>query len=187
MEPGELDPSEHALREAVLAGSETAWRALYEANFDALYAFVWHRAGRQTHRADEIAQETWLVAVRRIADFDPAHAPFEAWLKGIAANVLRNHRRRWQRDSRTGSLNPDQAPQSDGLSEAGEQMALALSGLPARYQAVLRAKYEEKLTVIEIGQRLGSTAKAVESMLSRAREALRRAYTRLETDMQPEE
>jgi RNA polymerase sigma-70 factor (ECF subfamily) len=183
MEPGELDPSEHALREAVLAGSEAAWRALYEANFDALYTFVWHRAGRQTHRADEVVQETWLVAVRRIAAFDPACGPFEAWLKGIAANVLKNHRRRWQRDSRTHSLEAEQAsPQNDGLSEAGELMALALTGLPARYQTVLRAKYEEKLTVNEIGQRLGSTAKAVESMLSRAREALRRAYDNLQTE-----
>ncbi|HWB09249.1 MAG TPA: sigma-70 family RNA polymerase sigma factor [Pirellulales bacterium] len=177
-----MDPSEHALREAVLAGSETAWRALYEANFDALYAFVWHRAGRQTHRADEVVQETWLVAVRRIADFDPSHAPFEAWLKGIAANVLRNHLRRWKRDSRTSSLDSAQVSQTDGLSDAGERMALALTGLPARYQAVLRAKYEEKLTVNEIGQRLGSTAKAVESMLSRAREALRRAYDKLQTE-----
>jgi RNA polymerase sigma-70 factor (ECF subfamily) len=183
MEPGELDPSEQALREAVLAGSETAWRALYEANFDALYAFVWHRAQRHAHRTDDVVQETWLVAVRRIADFDPACGPFEAWLKGIAANVLKNHRRRWQRDSRTHSLDAEQAPpQSEGLSQAGELMALALTGLPAGYQAVLRAKYEEKLTVNEIGERLGRTAKAVESMLSRAREALRHAYDKLQTE-----
>lgn len=181
MEPGELDPSEHALREAVLAGSETAWRALYEANFDSLYTFIWHRAGRQTYRADEVAQETWLVAVRRIADFDPAQAPFDAWLKGIAANVLKNHGRRWNRDSRSHQLDID-PPQNDRISEASELVVLALTGLPARYQAVLRAKYEEKLTVNEIGQRLGSTAKAVESMLSRAREALRRAYDKLQIE-----
>ena len=46
-----------------------------------------------------MVQETWLVAVRRVADFDPAQGNFDAWLKGIAANVLKNQRRRWQRDA----------------------------------------------------------------------------------------
>ncbi|HQU44070.1 MAG: hypothetical protein B7Z73_01605 [Planctomycetia bacterium 21-64-5] len=178
-----MDPHAQALREAVLAGSETAWRALYEEHFDAIYGFVWHRAQRHPHRTEEIVQETWLVAVRRIADFDPAQGTFEAWLKGIAANVLKNHRRRWQRDSRTQSLDAEPAsPQSDGRCEAGELMTLALTALPARYQAVLRAKYEERLSVNEIGERLGSTAKSVESMLSRAREALRRAYQELQSE-----
>lgn len=178
-----MDSREQALREAVLAGSETAWRALYDGNFDALYAFVWHRAGRNVHRTDEIVQETWLVAVRRIADFDPAKGSFDAWLKGIAANVLKNHRRRWQRDDHTRTLDLDQpAPAAEGPSQAGELMALALTALPMQYQAVLRAKYEERLSVSEIGRRWGSTAKAIESMLSRARQALRRAYEKLQSE-----
>src|SRR5487761_1265710 len=177
MESAELDSQEQALREAVLAGSETAWRALYEANFDALYAFVWRRTRRNGHRTDEVVQETWLVAVRRSAAFDPAQGAFESWLKGIASNVLKNQRRRWQRDSRTQPLDSEPtAPQGGGPWEAGELMALAMTALPERYRVVLRAKYEERLSVIEIGRRLGSTAKAAESLLSRAREALRRAY-----------
>ena len=179
----ELDPQEQALREAVLAGSETAWRALYESHFDSLYAFVWHRARSNAHRTDEVVQETWLVAVRRITDFDPTKGTFEAWLKGIASNVLKNHRRRWRRDSRTQPLDGADPPSpTEGHCEAGEVMALALTALPDRYQVVLRAKYEERLSVMEIGQRLGSTAKAVESMLSRAREALRRAYEQLRSE-----
>jgi RNA polymerase sigma-70 factor (ECF subfamily) len=175
-----LDPRDQALREAVLAGSEAAWQALYESHFDAIYAFVWHRAGSSAHRTDEIVQETWLVAVRRVADFDPTQGTFDAWLKGIAANVLKNHRRRWQRDSRTRSLDAEQAsPQSGEVSEAGELMAVALTALPPHYQAILRAKYEERLSVNEISQRLGGTSKSIESLLSRARDALRRVYEKL--------
>lgn len=99
-----MEPQEQALRDAVLAGSEPAWRALYEANFDALYAYVFHRTGRNRHRSDDVVQETWLVAVRRISDFDPRRGAFESWLKGIAAKVLKNHRRRWQRDDRAQPL-----------------------------------------------------------------------------------
>ena len=183
IESAESDPRDQALRDAVLAGSASAWQALYESHFEALYAFVWHRTGRQSHRTDEIVQETWLVAVRRIADFDPRQGSFDGWLKGIAANVLNNHRRRWQRDSRTQSLEVEQAsPPTGTTSEAGELIALALTALPSHYQAVLRAKYEERLTVNEIVDRLGGSAKSIESMLSRARAALRRAYEKLQFD-----
>ena len=177
-----MDPREQALREAVLAGSEAAWRALYDEHFDSLYRFVWHRAGRDAHRTDEVVQETWLVAVRRVADFDPNRAGFDAWLKGIATNVLKNHRRRWHRDGRAESLEVDPASPAGEPSEPGELMALALTALPGQYQAVLRAKYEERLSVNEISRRSGSTAKAVESMLSRARQALRRAYELLQSE-----
>lgn len=177
-----MDPREQALREAVLAGSEAAWRALYDEHFDSLYAFVWHRAGRHADHTDEVVQETWLVAVRRIADFDPTRGSIDGWLKGIAANVLKNHRRRWQRDGRTEALDREPTSPNSESSESGELMALALTTLPAQYQAVLRAKYAERLTVNDIGRRWGSTAKAIESMLSRARQALRRAYEQLQSD-----
>lgn len=177
-----MDPREQALREGVLAGSEAAWRALYDEHFDSLYQFVWHRAGRDAHRTDEVVQETWLVAVRRVADFDPHQGSFDAWLKGIAANVLKNQRRRWQRDGRAESLEVDPESPDGEPSDSGELMALALTALPGQYQAVLRAKYEERLSVNEISHRWGSTGKAVESMLSRARQALRRAYEELRAE-----
>ena len=178
-----MESQEQALREAVLAGSESAWRALYDANFNALYAIVFHRAGRDRHRTDDVVQETWLVAVRRMADFDPRQGAFESWLKGIAANVLKNHRRRWQRDGRTQSLEGEpSSPPPRADSESSELLALALTALPQRYQTVLWAKYEERLSVVEIGRRLGNTSRAVESLLSRARDALRRAYQQLQNE-----
>jgi RNA polymerase sigma-70 factor (ECF subfamily) len=183
MEKLRLESQEQALREAVLAGSESAWRALYDANFNSIYAFVFHRTGKDRHRTEDVVQETWLVAVRRIVDFDPRLGPFESWLKGIAGNILKNHRRRWQRDGRSQSLDGQQpsAP-ATGESPTGELMALALTALPEHYQIVLRAKYEERLTVAEISQRLSHTSKAVESLLSRARDALRRAYQQLQNE-----
>ena len=43
--------------------------------------------------ADDVLQETWMTAVRRVRRFDPGAGPFCAWLCGIAANVLRNQLR----------------------------------------------------------------------------------------------
>jgi RNA polymerase sigma-70 factor, ECF subfamily len=183
-DPDELAREESALREAVLAGNDTAWTVLYHRHVEALYAFVWHRCGRRHDRAEEMAQETWLVAVRRMKTFDPLRGTFEAWLKGIAVNVVNNHRRRWQRDDRLQSLDGDPPPPVEHRSQAGEQLSLALTALPDRYQSVLRAKYEERLSVIEIAARLRSTPKAAESLLSRARDALRRVYDGLGNDAQ---
>ena len=61
-----------------------------------------------------------------------------------------------------------------------EQIALAMATLPGRYRAVLRAKYEQELTVAEIAERTLGTTKTVESLLTRARAAVRRAYRGLE-------
>ena len=47
-------------------GDEEAWRSWYDESFDALYAYaLWRCAGLRDH-ADEVVQETWLVAVRRV-------------------------------------------------------------------------------------------------------------------------
>jgi RNA polymerase sigma-70 factor (ECF subfamily) len=60
-----------------------------------------------------------------------------------------------------------------------ELIGLVLTALPDRFQSVLRAKYQEHLPVAEIARRWGESAKAVESLLARARAAFRQAYVRL--------
>src|SRR6516225_793051 len=92
-EDGRVD-RERLLRRAVLAGDEQAWRALYDGACDGLYSYVLLRSGGLRDSADEVTQETWLHAVRRIADFDPVRASFLAWLRGVAANLLKNRIRR---------------------------------------------------------------------------------------------
>ena len=88
------------LRDAVRAGDETAWRTLYQESFAGLYAYVLWRCGGLRDAADEVVQETWLTAVRRVGRFDPARGDFASWLRGIAANLLRNHFRRTSRRER---------------------------------------------------------------------------------------
>jgi RNA polymerase sigma-70 factor (ECF subfamily) len=176
MEDGRVD-RERLLRRAVLSGDESAWHALYESACDGLYAYVLWRCGGLRDRADEVAQETWLHAVRRIADFDPGRAPFLAWLRGIAANLLRNRSRRDGR-RRDFPLTDDLASPDAGRSEAA-RVSAALAELPARYEAVLRAKYLDCLSVADIAGECGETPKAVESLLSRARQAFRDAFREL--------
>jgi RNA polymerase sigma-70 factor (ECF subfamily) len=168
---------ERELRRAVLAGEAFAWRTLYDESFAALYAYVLWRCGGLRDRADEATQETWLTAVRRIRTFDPSAGSFLAWLRGIAANVLRNHFRREKRRMKSLANEPC-AEAAD--QEQAERVAEALTTLPPHYEAVLRMKYLEGRSVAAIAEERGESPKAVESLLSRAREAFRQAYQKSE-------
>jgi RNA polymerase sigma-70 factor (ECF subfamily) len=177
-QPGERVRRERALRRAALAGDEAAWRAWYDASFAGLYAYVRWRCGGRRDRADEVVQETWLTAVRRLRSFDPAAGSFAAWLRGVAAHLLRNHFRRAARRGRV--VRPldgePPAPCDEAATDRGERVARALAALPEHYEAVLRAKYLDGRGVDAIAAEAGATPKAVESLLTRARQAFRDAY-----------
>lgn len=197
---------ERWLREAVLRGDEHAWHVLYDRCFDGIYAFIDYRTGHRRDTTEEIAQESWMVAVRRIRDYDPTRSSFETWLRGIAANIIRNHWRAEKGnkaltlhedgvlgsvparvlaadhalDPAAGLTTPGPVGGHDAGLDVAERIGLAMTALSARYQTVLRAKYQDDLPVTEIARQRGESPKAVESLLSRARSSFREVYNRLE-------
>ncbi len=180
------------LRHAVLAGDERAWQTWYDATYEDLYRYVHWRSGGRRDWTDEVVQETWLSAIRRLRKFDPQRGSFLAWVRGIAANVLRNHLRRQAADRSLGPLGDE--PSTDGspegeamLRERAGRIAATLAAMPSQYEAVLRAKYLEEAPVGQIADSRGQTVKAVESMLSRARRSFRHEYRKLEGNGHPNE
>jgi RNA polymerase sigma-70 factor (ECF subfamily) len=170
------------LRRAVLNGDEDAWRTWYDETFTDLYAYVLWRSCGQRDMAEEVAQETWLTAVRQIRGFDPGRGSLLDWLRGLATNVLRHHlrqkQRRWNRE--LAAAKDSAAPTKCDDQERKERIAAALDALPERQEAVLRAKYLDGLSVLEIAALWNESAKAVESLLSRARQAFRELYDPVE-------
>ncbi len=171
---------ERGLRDAVLAGDARAWQTLYDDAFAGLFAYVSWRCGGLRDPAEDVVQQTWLTAVRRIADFDPDRARFAQWLAGIAAHLLRNHWRKARRPTPSRNGHAEAADAEPQRRERAEAVARALAELPDRYEAVLRAKYLDQRSVAEIAAEWGESPKAVESLLSRARAAFRNAYQRRE-------
>jgi RNA polymerase sigma-70 factor, ECF subfamily len=188
MDPLDRVQREELLRVAVLAGNENAWRTWYDETFDELYRYVRWRCGGRKDWADEIVQETWLTAVRRVRRFDPRKGTFLAWLRGIAANLLRNELRKRRRspkfqqssEGEIGKTDEGESPWEDHRRE--EEVAAALDALSEREEAVLRAKYLDGMSVAEIAAANGDTPKAVESLLSRARQAFRGVYRGMGTE-----
>ena len=177
----EIRNEERVLRRAVLRGDEAAWRVFFERYFDVIYAYALHKCRGDQPLAEDIAQEAWAVAVRRIRAFDPDRGRFGTWMRGIVDKLYIGYVRREARRAKLvdeHSFRPDDTTQPEAHAE-GEHVALAYAELPPRYTAVIRAKYESQLSVNEIAEAWGESPKAVESLLSRARRAFREAYGRL--------
>jgi RNA polymerase sigma-70 factor (ECF subfamily) len=185
MNPENRIEREQLLRRAVLAGDENAWRVWCLEVFDELDQFIVWRCGGRRNEADEIVQETWLTAVRQIRSFQPQQGSFLAWLRGIAANVRRNQlrskRRLLQRESAAEEAYCDAARAEAEVDEQerSERIAAALDGLLERQESVLRAKYFDGLSVAEIAMAWNETPKAIESLLTRARDAFRERFEKL--------
>ncbi len=186
MNPSDRVWRERGLRSAILAGDQHAWQIWYEESFESLAAYVAWRCAGLRDLTDEVVQETWLTAVRRIRSFDPEQGSFVGWLRGIAANILRNRFRDKSRHGREVSLQNGDLPQVEAMpirredTDLAERIAQALATLPERYEAVLRAKYLDQQSVGQIAETWKETPKAIESLLTRARQAFREIYSTLE-------
>jgi RNA polymerase sigma-70 factor (ECF subfamily) len=167
---------ERALRDAVLAGDAAAWGRWLGEAFAPVADYVRWRCGGLADLADDAVQETWLVAARRLGSFDPARARFAAWVCGIAGNVVRNHLRARTRHRRRTRPLAEAPAASVPDADRAERVALALARLSDRHERALRAKYLARMSVAEIAADWGETEKAVESLLTRARQAFREAY-----------
>ena len=169
---------EELLRRAVLAGDERAWQAWYDATFEKVHRYVYWRLGGRWDQVEEVVQETWLTAVRTIRRFDPRQGSFLDWMRGLAANVVRHHlrsqQRRWKREQAT--VRDASTPCSDEERQRQDQIAAALAALPQRHEAVLRAKYLDGFSVAQIAALGNESPKAIESLLTRARQAFRELY-----------
>jgi RNA polymerase sigma-70 factor, ECF subfamily len=179
MDDGERLGHERRWHAAVVAGDDAAWRAGYDAAYSPVRAYVHWRCAGLGDLVDDVVQETWLTAVRRIVDYEPERGPFATWVCGIAGNVVRNalrHRRR--RTARVEALvgdPPGPSGEFDGEGQA-ERTAKALADLPEHYERALRDKYLLGLRMATMADHRGESVKSVESILTRAREAFRHAY-----------
>jgi RNA polymerase sigma-70 factor, ECF subfamily len=156
-------------------GDPQAWAALYREHEAAVYGFVFRRLAGDRTQADDAFHDTFLKAVERVSQFDPARGTFGAWLTGIARNEVRR-RQRSQR-SQPGPL-PEQVPaQPEGVvGEVHDLVNLAFTALPARYQRALALKYHDGRSLEQVAVELGTTPGAVGSLLHRARAAFRDVY-----------
>lgn len=180
-----------------LAGRAEAVERLAEAALKPLYRFCLYRVGKNHHLCEEAVQETLLRAIRRLDRYDPAraHGNIFGWLTGLARNEIRRILTRersaadleefWAKmDEQLLSLYAmlESEPFADELlvrRETREMVNATMSQLPPHYGRALEAKYVRGKTVRDIASVLGTSVKAAESLLGRARRAFRATFLAL--------
>lgn len=179
-------------------GDGAAFERFFTEYAPRLFRFVLPRLGGSMHDAEEICQEVLGRAMRQIGGWR-GEASLLTWLFQIARNEITDH---WRRKGRSAnvellaeddpavaaaveSIAEDAARRPDRLAERADQLRLvqvAMDRLPANYGNALEWKYIDGLSVVEIGKRLAMNPIATQSLLARARNAFRDAYTALSPD-----
>jgi RNA polymerase sigma-70 factor, ECF subfamily len=132
------------------------------------------------HDADDIAQEVFLIAHRKLVELD-AGQPLGPWLRTVAFFLLKNHQRKIQRSPITSvehiaeladhAMVEEQPDDNDEARMAAMQHCLGKLDGGAR--EMVRLRYEEDLPLAEIGARLNRKHSALTMALHRLRQSLR--------------
>lgn len=159
-------------------GDDAAFTELVRRHHRAIVQFAYRFLGRRDrHTAEDLAQHVFLEAWRRAADFEP-RAKVTTWLFRIATNACLNQRR-YMRPRATVPLDAEQPDRSlDAqnrveLDEAGERVRAAIVALPDNQRAAIVLRHYHGFSYAEIAEIIGASASAVDSLLQRARAALR--------------
>lgn len=148
-----------------------------------------YRMTGDAHEAEDIVQDAMLrlwdhapkIAARHPVGSQAAGAlKLGGWLQRVVTNLAIDRLRRARRLS--GEEVPDaedEAPLADALIEAGERDRSAralIAALPERQRAAIVLTYYEELSNAAAAEALDMNIKAFESLLLRARTALRKAF-----------
>lgn len=171
---------ELATQSAAKKGDLEAFGLLVERHQAAIRGFAAARID-DPFEAQDLAQEVFLVAFRRLREID-AERPLRPWLFAIAANLIRNHRRKRKPVPMGGSseeilalLNREVESLDANWNEgpAFAAMEVCLGKLEGAARELLRLRYEEGMGIAEIGGSIGGKHSTITMKLHRLREQLR--------------
>lgn len=178
--PPEPEDDQHvqALLRRLREGDRQAAAELHDRYAAKLYGFIRARVAGDREAAADIYQETFVSVVKGVRSVERIENLW-AWLIGVARHKLADFYRRQVREEaarRALVVLESAEPATDFRRvESREQLMSALRRLNPVYQRVLCLRYLDGEPVSEIARELDRTPKAVESLIDRARLALRAA------------
>jgi RNA polymerase sigma-70 factor (ECF subfamily) len=183
--PHPNEPPQEPTSTPAITAPEALFTQLYEEYFD----FIWRSVrmlGVPSDAADDAAQDVFLVAHRRLADFEGRSRP-RTWLFAIALRVVNDFRRSRRRKMRllervmTMDREPANSP-FDAAVGAEHRGALlwALEALPDDQRAVFVLADVEEMSAPEIASALEVNLNTVYSRLRTARKTMAARLSQLE-------
>lgn len=151
--------------------------AIYHRALPLVYGYLLPRCGSVVV-AEDLAAETFMAAVSASRKGSMTEVNV-AWLVGVARHKLVDHWRRLAREQRDVSVAEQM---TDGLDDPWDEhldravVHASLARLSAHHRAALTLRYLDGLHVQEVAEHLDRSLHATETLLVRARAAMRRVY-----------
>lgn len=167
----------------ILTGSEKALADFYQTYSLRLFNYILRKVAK-TEDAQELLQDTLFVSLEAMRDY-AGKSSLSTFLCAIANHKVIDFYRKKKLKQIIFSQMPNLGNLVSELlspeerynkTELKEKIKACFSQLPERHQTILRLKYVEGLTVVQIARDLKETVKGVESTLFRARKAFAKVF-----------
>ncbi|MCG5215155.1 sigma-70 family RNA polymerase sigma factor [Streptosporangium sp. KLBMP 9127] len=178
-------PEDGDLRTLVLrakTGDADAFGTLYDRYLDLVYRYVYFRVGSHP-LAEDLTSETFLRALRRIADFTWQGRDFGAWLVTIARNLVTDHYKsgRYRLEVTTAEVldvpldGPDNPENAVVTAMINDRMLRAVRDLNPEQQECVVLRFLHGMSLAETALIMGKRNGAIKALQFRATRALARA------------
>ena len=179
--------NETDLIEQLKQGDETAFKTIVEQWKDMVYNTILGIVQNETE-AEDLAQDVFIKVFEKISTFK-GDSKFSTWLYRIATTTALDHLRSKKRKKRfgflqslggTGSEEKEQVPDFNhpGVSLDNKERAAvlfkAIDALPENQKSAYTLHKLEGLSYRDVSEVLNTTVSAVESLMSRANQNLRK-------------
>lgn len=167
----------------MLAGEEEALAALYRRRQGGIYRFALQMCGSQV-LAEDVTQEVFMVLIRDGQTFDPNRGSLNAFLVGVARNLLLRRLQRERFYAPLGEDSDSEATSQESISttngpleelsriETINTVRMAVLALPERYREVVVLCDLQEMSYLEAAEILSCAVGTVRSRLHRARALL---------------
>ncbi|HEY6833115.1 MAG TPA: RNA polymerase sigma factor [Pseudolabrys sp.] len=168
------------------ANDEAAFRCLVERHIDRAYAIALRILGSGAD-AEDVVQDTFLKIWTHRGQWQQGRAKFSTWLYRVVTNRCIDLRRR-PRTEDVDAIPEPAASQPDAVStmqrsEVINMLEEAMNLLPEQQRIAVILSYHEDMSNAEIAEVMETTIAAVESLLKRGRQQLKKILRRNEGDI----
>jgi len=165
---------DHTIITAVLSGNKQAYADIVRRYQNKIYG-LFRRMGACQADAEDLTQETFLKAYRKLASHNPEQS-FPGWIYTIAVNLQKDRGRRNKAKPSVQEDSYDQdTPESQLLQkELRSEVEQLLERLPEHYRLVLILRYTNQLSHEEIAGITGMSVRQITNAVHRAKKSLRK-------------
>lgn len=173
---------DEALLAAIADGDGNAFESLVRLHLDAIHAYLFRLTGSRAD-AEDLAQETFLRVWQKAGNYQSGRVKVTTWLHTIAHRLAIDgfRKKRELPDSKAPEVIDPQADPAARQAASEQQRLLdqALSALPERQRAAILLCQVQGFSNAQAAEILGVKVRALESLLARARKALRESLSQL--------